>query len=439
MSGDPRRQDPEDWEEVHRRKGRKNDRQGEGNNKVISKFFVSNLPQKCSSQDLKVVLGGFGRYEGAYIARKLDKWGKRFAFVSFAEVNDSGRMVEAISDVWIGSYKLFITVARFVDGMKVQQPAATDHVRKEKAVNIQDHANSNIENHEGRGVNSSVKGLHDSATGNGRSFLYSVLNRNKVDVIRVDDVVERFSHYKGIGLVGRVVAFNILCTLNVLIHKFGCYSVDLKYLGGFTVALVFKDSGMADKFLTDDSNWSAWFETLFRWDGKVVKVEERIAWLKVHGVPAQLALDQVFDLIGCRYGKVIKAACLSNDDHNFSYALIGVMSKVRKQIVDWVDIAWRELTFNVWVDEDVGEWIPDGVTKLDEDDVSTCQEEDKLEDNIQQDTNMDATCEEGEFVVNEVNGEDGNNSCGSHEDGIDHGVADTSAVQPEPMTRMTVT
>ncbi|MFS7931604.1 hypothetical protein Hanom_Chr04g00357881 [Helianthus anomalus] len=43
---------------------------------------------------------------------------------------------------------------------------------------------------------------------------------------------------------------------------------------------------------------------------------------------------------------------------------------------------------------------------------------------------MDATCEEGEFVVNEVNGEDGNNSCGSHEDGIDHGVADTSVVQP---------
>ncbi|KAM0024120.1 putative RNA recognition motif domain, nucleotide-binding alpha-beta plait domain superfamily [Helianthus debilis subsp. tardiflorus] len=355
MSGDPRRQNPEYWEEVHRRKGRKNDRQGEGNNKVISKFFVSNLPPKCSSQDLKVVLGGFGRYEGAYIARKLDKWGKRFAFVSFAEVYDSGRMVEAMSDVWIGSYKLFITVARFVDGMKVQQPAAIDHVRKEKAVNIQDHANYNVENHEGGGVNSSVRGLHDPATGNGRCFLDSVLNRNKVDVIRVDDVVERFSHYKGIALVGRVVDFNILCTLNVLIHKLGCYSVDLKYLGGFTMALVFKDSGMADKFLADDSNWSAWFETLVRWDGKVVKVEERLAWLKVYGVTAQLALDQVFDLIGCIYGKVIKSACLSNDDHNFSYALIGVMSKVRKRIVDWVDIAWRELTFNVWVDEDVGE------------------------------------------------------------------------------------
>ncbi|KAJ0679989.1 putative RNA recognition motif domain, nucleotide-binding alpha-beta plait domain superfamily [Helianthus annuus] len=319
MSGDQRRQDPESWEEVNHRKGKRNDHQGEGSKKVISKFYVSNLPPRCSSQDLKDVLGGFGRFEGSYIARKQDRWGKRFAFVSFSGVFDVKRMEKEMSDVWIGSYKLFITVARFVDGERVQKK---DAVPKRNMV------------HQKVPVNPGTGG---SREGGGAP-------------------VSNGSYDKAVGRAN------------------------------------------AEVFLKDCSVWAGWFESLVKWDSNVVVEEGRIAWLQVHGIPAQLSLDQVFDLIGSRYGKVVKSANMSGDDNDFSYALIGVLAKECKRIVDRLDISWRGKIFNVWVDEDVGEWTPDCIADYVDDECDVIQGDEKHSEPVQQERSGMGLGEEGEFM-----------------------------------------
>ena len=134
MLGDSRRRSSEDWQDAPTRKGRREYHQEGGNNKVITKFFVSNIPPKCSSMDLKDAFGRFGKYEGSYIARKLDRWGKRFAFVLFRDVQDAKRMEANMVDVWVGSYKQFVAVARFVDGDSTDRSKA-DRNRKAKMNN----------------------------------------------------------------------------------------------------------------------------------------------------------------------------------------------------------------------------------------------------------------------------------------------------------------
>ncbi|KAF5813597.1 putative RNA recognition motif domain, nucleotide-binding alpha-beta plait domain superfamily [Helianthus annuus] len=386
--------DSEEWEQPRNRKGKRNDRQAQGNNKVLSKFFVSNLPPKCSSQDLKEVLGSFGRYEGSYIARKLDKWGKRFAFVSFSDVKDVKRLGDELSDVWIGSYKLFIAIARFVDGEKVDRP---DSVNRRTATSAPVNSHANPSGHENPvSEGSDGNGGVNASVGNGRSFVDSLLNRNKVDVIKVDDSVERFSHWRDCALTGRVVNFHTLTSLKKLIRTCGWRSLDIKYLGGLSVVLVFYDSGDRDVFLNYKDTWSKWFEFLDVWSDNASVEEGRIAWFQVYGIPAQLALDGVFDLIGSRFGKVVQSASLSGDDNNFSYALIGVLSKECKRIADRVDINWRGRIFKVWVDEDLGEWMPECVAEDEEDDGSVLPEEDKCHDNIVQDDVNTVNREEGE-------------------------------------------
>ncbi|KAF5819567.1 putative RNA recognition motif domain, nucleotide-binding alpha-beta plait domain superfamily [Helianthus annuus] len=410
MSGDSRRLDPDGWEFPRSRQGRRNDRSSDVHNKVLSKFFVSNLPPKCSSQDLKEVLSGYGKYEGSYIARKLDKWGKRFAFVTFSEVVDVSRLENELSDVWLGSFKLFITIARFVDGKKVSRP---DSVQKEKtdAMNNVRHANPSSGGSDGGGS------MH-ATVGNGRSFVDSLLNRNKVDVINIDDSVERFSHWSGCALRGRVVDLNTLTSLNQLLKKKGWKSLDIKYLGGFSVALVFYDSGDAESFLKDTRSWSGWFEVLHPWDDGGYVEEGRIAWLQVHGVPAQLAMDQVFDVIANRYGKVVQSASISGDINNLSYALIGVLSKVCKRIVDRVDVNWRGHMFNVWVDEDVGEWVPECIVELEEDECSLQQHDET------QAVDLNVEREEGELpqfevLVNDHVEVEDNGQCNSTHDTVE--------------------
>ncbi|MFS8005365.1 putative RNA recognition motif domain, nucleotide-binding alpha-beta plait domain superfamily [Helianthus anomalus] len=60
----------------------------ERGSKGISKFYVARLPEKCSSKDIEEVLGTYGAIDGVYVARKRDKHGFRFGFVSFKGVKD---------------------------------------------------------------------------------------------------------------------------------------------------------------------------------------------------------------------------------------------------------------------------------------------------------------------------------------------------------------
>ncbi|KAJ0809040.1 putative RNA recognition motif domain, nucleotide-binding alpha-beta plait domain superfamily [Helianthus annuus] len=379
MSGERRRQDPEDWEQVVNRKGKRHTYKDEGTSKSITKFFISNLPPKCLSKDLKEVLGGFGRFEGSYIARKLDKWGKRFAFVSFRDVHDVKKMEEDMVDVWIGSYKLYVAIARFVDGETVTKPNNV-YARKPSTVyqKASSQPNSRVDE-EGMGY-ANAGGPNEPIVGEGRPFVDSLLNRNRMDVIRVEDGVEGFTQWNGKALVGKVADFKTLSSLKTMLCNRGWPTVEIKYVGGFTVVLVFNNSSDADSFFLESTGWSSWFSNLNRWDGRVIEEEERIVWLQVHGVPVQLALDLVFDSIGSRYGKIVQSTCLEEAGNNLSYALIAVLSKSCKRIVDRVDIAWRGKTFRVWVDEDIGEWILDCVADLDEDLASVVCEEDRLGD-----------------------------------------------------------
>ncbi|MFS7977529.1 putative RNA recognition motif domain, nucleotide-binding alpha-beta plait domain superfamily [Helianthus anomalus] len=293
--------------DVPARKGRRDAQSDTGYNKVITKFFVSNLPPKCSSVDLKDVFRRYRDFEASYIARKRDRWGKRFGFISFQNVTDVKRLEGEMGDVWMGLYKLFIGLAS-VDGEKVQGPKvdATDkrNTRKEDF-----HAKTYAGGEAQRVVNQ----VSENATLEGgigrRSFLDTVLNRKhggeKVDVINIVDNVEGFSSWQGYSLVGRVVDFKTLTGLKE-----------------------------CNRFLEDTDVWKDFFGSLRRWNGDQKLEEERIAWLQVYGVPVHLAVDQVFDVIGSRHGQVVQPACMTEENCNFSYAYIGVLCKTHARIRD---------------------------------------------------------------------------------------------------------
>ncbi|MFS8004741.1 putative RNA recognition motif domain, nucleotide-binding alpha-beta plait domain superfamily [Helianthus anomalus] len=52
------------------------------------KFFVANIPEGCRPWDLASLLQDFGEISGTYIARKRNKEGLKFGFVSFKGVKD---------------------------------------------------------------------------------------------------------------------------------------------------------------------------------------------------------------------------------------------------------------------------------------------------------------------------------------------------------------
>jgi RNA recognition motif-containing protein len=112
-----REKDEREWVE---KKGRK----GNGNyggyvhrlDQVATSFFVTNFPDECKAVDLWPKFAHFGRVGEVYIPEKRDKQGRRFGFVKFRDVRDAEEQLKLLSDIWIGTYKLRVNLARFSKG-----------------------------------------------------------------------------------------------------------------------------------------------------------------------------------------------------------------------------------------------------------------------------------------------------------------------------------
>ncbi|CAH1436636.1 unnamed protein product [Lactuca virosa] len=80
---------------------------------VSKPFFVTNFPPDADVKSLWEECDKVGNVVDIYIARKLSKIGKRFAFVRFIKVKDDLLLEQKLRDIWMGSYHLFAYVARF--------------------------------------------------------------------------------------------------------------------------------------------------------------------------------------------------------------------------------------------------------------------------------------------------------------------------------------
>jgi RNA recognition motif-containing protein len=117
---------------------------GEGNNRWRKKkgflhrldmgttSFFTNIPPESTTVELWKRFGRFGRVGEVYIPNRLDKQGRRFGFVKFRDVRDATELLRAISDIWVGSFKLRVNKARFRRDEEKREPdQAQPVVRKE--------------------------------------------------------------------------------------------------------------------------------------------------------------------------------------------------------------------------------------------------------------------------------------------------------------------
>ncbi|MFS7990917.1 hypothetical protein Hanom_Chr11g01064601 [Helianthus anomalus] len=251
------------------------------------KFFVSNLPERCSSSDLVRVL-------------KV-----------FAEVQVD--LEEQLKDVWIGSYKLFIVPARFVDGVDVskKKEVVWQPVSKNGSVGNNMHAEYDKEK---RGIN--------------RVLVYSMEPDVGLMEIIVDPSVQAFSEWYDYAFVGRVIDFSTLTKLRRILKLISPYKIDVKYVGGFHVMLLFE--------------WAEVFCQLQDWKGQDCQVE-RIISLKLHGVPVMLSNVLVFDTIAGRFWDVIQSTQFTKKNNtNISFAVCGVLCKSVERIQQTVALRWKD-------------------------------------------------------------------------------------------------
>ncbi|KAI3732363.1 hypothetical protein L1987_63567 [Smallanthus sonchifolius] len=194
------------WQDVpykHRQRGDSDGFEGQKKPKVdCIKFFVSNLPKGCTPWEVSDFLGVFGEITGVYIARKKDKVGNTFGFISFKNVKDGKELERHLQGVKMGGCKLHINIAKFAvenEGLPVTVN------RKKETVNP--------------GYHSQKVGRMESTSkwGGDRSFKEALMNqegpsnwKSEEGIEKVIDVPEETMAFKELlftSLVGRVKDF----------------------------------------------------------------------------------------------------------------------------------------------------------------------------------------------------------------------------------------
>ncbi|KAI3803418.1 hypothetical protein L1987_31569 [Smallanthus sonchifolius] len=190
------------------------------------KFFVSNLLKGCTPWEVSDFLGVFGEITGVYIARKKDKVGNTFGFISFKNVKDGKELERHLQGVKMGGCKLHINIAKFAaenEGLPVTVNRKKETVKP--------------------GYHSQKVGRMESTSkwGGDRSFKEALMNqegpsisKSEEGIEKVIDVPEETMAFKELlftSLVGRVKEFMSLTNLKSLCRSCGG-NIGIKYLGG---------------------------------------------------------------------------------------------------------------------------------------------------------------------------------------------------------------
>ncbi|XP_039056276.1 eukaryotic translation initiation factor 3 subunit G-like [Hibiscus syriacus] len=85
---------------------------GERSSSMIT-LFVSNLPPNLHWGSLRYVFGRQGDVVDSFIARKVDRFGNRFGFVRFSNIEDAYRAIERLDGLKLYGLRIHVNLASF--------------------------------------------------------------------------------------------------------------------------------------------------------------------------------------------------------------------------------------------------------------------------------------------------------------------------------------
>ncbi|PWA79287.1 RNA-directed DNA polymerase, eukaryota [Artemisia annua] len=345
----------------------------------ITKIFVTNLPEGCSGADLATQVRVFGQIYDLYIARKRDKSGNQFGFISFLDVKDKEELLRNLKGIRMGDYKLLFNIARFV----LEEGEINTGAEKPGPKTF---GNPNMNRGTDRMGGKSIR--------NDTSFRDLFEGKN----ISIDNNVQAFSTLHGRAIIARMIDLEALKSIYVILNGICPGFGKVQYLGGLDLLISFEDAELAGKVIESAKLLNDKFYSVVLWEGQSLSFE-RLAWLKIQGVPLNLLTNEVLNTIGGKFGKVVHKAKKMETELDLSFEYVGILAGDGKRITEEVVLNWMNRKFRVWVTEELGEWIPDfDAVTIDEVVHDKASDEEKSGDDIAVEIPVNSPVKENEIV-----------------------------------------
>ncbi|KAF5801533.1 putative nucleotide-binding alpha-beta plait domain superfamily, RNA-binding domain superfamily [Helianthus annuus] len=298
---------------------------------------------------LATVLRGHGDIYDIYIAKKRDKGGNRFGFVSFLDVKDKEEMVRNMQNLRLGEYKLSINVARFVfEEGEIRDPPPRPKPVKESVLK-QSHTSNG-----GRQVR-----YEKTSTFSSKEALTGVRSNvaDSSKVLRLGEKTLVFNELCGRTILVRVGDFVLVSRFQRKLLDMGLGEGVIRYLGGMQFLVTFKTPEHAIMAKDELLGRSDEFVNVSIWDGQEVEFE-RVAWVKILGLPIQLCDPEIFEEVASVFGKVVQKVNFDPSSFDMSGGCVGILVNSGIIINGEVSVLWSDKLLSVWFMEVSGDKQP---------------------------------------------------------------------------------
>ncbi|PWA64388.1 ARM repeat superfamily protein [Artemisia annua] len=160
-------------------------------------------------------------------------------------------------------------------------------------------------------------------------------------------------------------------------ERLGFENVTIRYLGGFWVSLEFLDTHARVKF-QEHTGVETWFSVIQPWSNEF-RVEERVSWVDVEGIPSVAWTTKTFSKIANRWGELLFEE--DPNDNNLWCKRLCVVTKSKDFIMETFKIIIKGKVSVIRVREIIG-WNPEFVEEDNE--TSTDSGDQKIKIWVQQ-------------------------------------------------------
>lgn len=323
------------WTEV-RRKHNPSDK-----SKAVTTIYVTNLQSDVTEEMLRKSFQSFGKMVDIYIPGRKDKGGTFFAFIRYAGHKDIDSLVPTLNQVRCGHSIVKVNIARYEKKSPPKQihPPSSYHPRRMPVPIIK---RSNI---------STGKTFADVVTG----------SLGKSESVKTQEIQLKRSPMidscDSTCLIGEVKELRLLNNIHALLNAEESIPARVHYAGGLKIILKFFQQGKAESFMADPQKWSSWIKWL-----KIGFVDDqtndRLARIKILGIPLYLRSDENISEIACKFGKVLEVEGHNWHSVDLSSCFATILTNSWKFVNEEVVTIFSGKQFHVSVRECEKKWEP---------------------------------------------------------------------------------
>ncbi|KAF5795381.1 hypothetical protein HanXRQr2_Chr08g0339001 [Helianthus annuus] len=292
--------------------------------------------------------------EDVYVPFKKDRAGNKFGFLKLSNVSNPDDCCAMLKDVRIDGVVIDVSLTKFDRfGSKIEQNKAGVRASVFSRLQPPVHAPSTWRPQGSKpGIQTYTKSYSSVV-----NPLAQAAFETKIELPPLISDTKRKWEYK--SLTGEVKDIVILNDLKTHLSGIMEDGLELRYLGGLKVLLCFDLPEYVEEFHNDKVEaWEKWFSRLYIREG-IPPIFERVAWIKVMGVPISLWDRHVFNKVGERCGRLLVQSEVEATDGNMAEDRLAILVNSGKRFSLEFTISWNDHSIKVWVEEIPGQWVPD--------------------------------------------------------------------------------